>query len=459
MHVARISTLNGLASLRSAWNELAGPVPFQSWDWLEAWWRHYGIRESGEGPASELCLVAVSDDEGTLRGLAPWYLSHTWTQGRVLRFLGTGEVCSDYLSLLVAPGWEARVLDVLATWLCGKRLSGGRAPTGDPTPAWDALELEAVPQHDARIGELVERMSWFGAPVERQPGPNCWRLNLPATWDAYLAGLSKSHRKQLRRLERRLSDDPRARWQTVRNLSEFPRAFEILVDLHQRRRASLGEPGCFASTRFTSFHREVARRFCQTGHLRLHWLELDGEPIAVEYGLAGGGVAYAYQSGLDPLRLEEEPGRLAGVSLLQSAWADGLTAIDFLRGDEPYKAHWRAEPQPTWNLRLAAPWVSARARHRLWQTGRGLTAAARGLQATWARWRDQRAATPADLAPAATEPAAADACGPAVPVPVVSDRPAPPEVRPSSSPKNPPARLSPSEPEPCLSGAGAPGDT
>lgn len=459
MHLARISTLNGLSNLRSAWNALAGPVPFQSWDWLEAWWRHYGVRESGEGPDSELCIVAVYDDEGTLRGLAPWYLTHTWTQGRVLRFLGTGEVCSDYLSLLVAPGWEARVFDLLATWLCGKRLSGGRAPTGDPTPVWDALELEAVPQHDTRISELVERMSWFGAPVERQPGPRCWRLNLPATWDAYLASLSKSHRKQLRRLERRLSDDPRAQWHTVRHLADFPRAFEILIDLHQRRRASLGEPGCFASTRFTSFHREVARRFCQSGQLRLHWLELAGEPIAVEYGLAGGGVAYAYQSGLDPLRLDEEPGRLAGVALLQSALADGLAAIDFLRGDEPYKAHWRAEPQPTWNLRLAAPGASARARHRLWKTGRGLSAAARGIHAAWARWREERAALPTDPALAASAPAAFEASGNAPAELAAPDRSLPTESRPAYRPDALPARVAANEPEPCLTGAGARSDS
>ena len=31
---------------------------------------------------------------------------------------------------------------------------------------------------------------------------------------------------------------------------------------------------------------------------------------------------------------------------------EGLTKFDFLRGDEPYKAHWRAVPQSTTDIRV-----------------------------------------------------------------------------------------------------------
>ena len=52
--------------------------------------------------------------------------------------------------------------------------------------------------------------------------------------------------------------------------------------------------------------------------------------------------------------------------------ADGMSAFDFLRGDEPYKAHFRAEPQAQLELRLVAPKGMAQIRHGVWLAGDSL---------------------------------------------------------------------------------------
>ena len=46
-------------------------------------------------------------------------------------------------------------------------------------------------------------------------------------------------------------------------------------------------------------------RLLAAGLLRLHWLELDGQPVAAEYHLADGGVIYGYQSRRGAERLDE----------------------------------------------------------------------------------------------------------------------------------------------------------
>jgi CelD/BcsL family acetyltransferase involved in cellulose biosynthesis len=61
---------------------------------------------------------------------------------------------------------------------------------------------------------------------------------------------------------------------------------------------------------------------------------------------------YTYQSGIDPDRLEVSPGRLAHMLTIRRAVEDGYQRIDFLRGDEPYKAHWRASAQPIYDCRV-----------------------------------------------------------------------------------------------------------
>ena len=86
--------------------------------------------------------------------------------------------------------------------------------------------------------------------------------------------------------------------------------------------------------------------------LRMSWLELDGSPVAAEYHLAGPDATYAYQGGVDPRRLDEEPGRLSNMLTIRRAIEQGHRQFDFLRGDEPYKAHWRAIPRATYDYRI-----------------------------------------------------------------------------------------------------------
>jgi CelD/BcsL family acetyltransferase involved in cellulose biosynthesis len=162
----------------------------------------------------------------------------------------------------------------------------------------------------------------------------------------------------------------RATWHLVTDPTEFDVVWETLIDLHQRRRKSLGEPGCFASPTWAAFHRDVARALLDEGALRLSWLELDGIPAAAEYHLAGSRTTFAYQGGVDPTRLDEEPGRLSTIRVIQHALAEGHARMDFLRGDEPYKAHWRAELRATWRWQAAAPRTWANVRRQTWAGAR-----------------------------------------------------------------------------------------
>ena len=61
----------------------------------------------------------------------------------------------------------------------------------------------------------------------------------------------------VRQLTRKYFDTGRVQTRWVSAASELDRAFPMFVDMHQRRRKSLGQPGCYASKRFAAFHQEV----------------------------------------------------------------------------------------------------------------------------------------------------------------------------------------------------------
>ena len=363
MHIECVKTSEQLdrADLADGWNRLAAHSPFVSWDWQEAWWRHYRGRSANGGRPGELLTLVVRDASGRLVGLAPWYLDRSVWQGRVLRFLGTRGVCSDYLGMLAEPGLEKEMAAAVADWL-----------TDQAAGQWDLLDLESVDADDHVTRELGIEMKSRCCYLNVRPGPSCWRLELPNDWEQYLGRLSRAQRKHVRRYERSTFDGGLAVLRTVEREEELPAALEILAELHQQRQLSLGNAGRFSSERFMQFHHEVTRRFLRRGLLRLHWLEMKGRAVAAEYDLAGARTIFSYQSGIDPRATDNSPGQLTTIATLKLAIEQGFAAYDFLRGDEPYKATWRATPRPSIRLRIVAAHASARMRHRVWVVARTL---------------------------------------------------------------------------------------
>ncbi len=376
MQVIRLSTLKELEPWHAQWRLFARGVPFRRYEWLECWWRHYGQSNRGQptggqsnrdqpnrGRGADLYVLAVVGGQGELVALAPWRIDRTATRGHVIKFLGDGEVCSEYPTLLCRDGYEQAAANTLATWLTQ------RAICGAPGDRWDRLELAGVEADDLAVGALVTELRHQGNLARQSAGLACWRLHLPATWDDYLAQLSKSHRKQLRQLDRNYFRSGRAVMHWVHRGDQLAAAIRTLVDLHQRRWRGRGRLGCFASPQFLQFHQEVAPRLLALDALRMSWLELEGRPVAAEYHLAGAGTVYAYQCGIAPEALPHQPGRLSNLATIRRAIERGDQWFDFLRGNEPYKRHWRAVPRPTTDVVVIPSRASARIRYGVQAAG------------------------------------------------------------------------------------------
>jgi len=359
MHVTRVSSTEQLRDLAGGWNCLTRGVPFRSWEWLATWWEHYG------GLRRELYVLPVYDRGGALVGVAPWYAENIRSRGRVLRFLGSGAVCSDYLSVLSTHEHEEAVTAALAEWLVA---AAGRNARHDTYDTWDLLELDGVTTTDSAIARLVGNLNEAGCTVHRRAGLNCWQIELPATWQQYVSQFSTSRRRKIRRLQT-VAREKGVSLHVAQSDDERDQALRILVRLHQARRRSLGEPGCFAEEAFSSFFSGVVDSLGSDGSLQLAWIELDGQPIGADVLLASDTTDYLYQSGIDPRNLAFQPGHLSTLLLIERAIEQSRSVLDFLRGDEPYKASWGARPVPTQSIRVAANRMAPQIRHGVWLAG------------------------------------------------------------------------------------------
>ena len=360
MHIVLFSTFDELTPYAEQWDRIndtpaGNAVPFRSWDWSSTWWQYYGEHWHA---SRRLFVLAVFDGLDNLIGLAPCYIDYSMAFGSVVRFLGTGEACSDYLDIISQAGRENEVAAALADWFA--------AELGNHV---DLVELTAVDAADSNVDKLAGLLDPNVYTMHHRSGEPCWQIDLSANLDGYITQLSKSGRKRFRRFERRMLDTGRAVLKTAETIGEVAEFMEILIDLHKRRFLLNGRQTSSCSDRFWNFHRDVAQRLFLAGHMRLHILEIDGSPAAAEYQFSGGGRLYAYQAGINPDHLDVSPGGVAMAAIIHWAISQGYQSLDLLRGDEAYKTHWRAKPRKCREVRIVPGGIAPRLRYAVWLAG------------------------------------------------------------------------------------------
>ena len=359
MKLEILRDLAAIHPLLERWHELADGVAFRQPEWLLSWWEHFRPDQS------ELFVGVLRDEEREIRALAPWYLDRP---ARTLRCLGDGVVSTDYCTILQ----DTRFSDEPVAMAFAEALLRDCTRPDE----WNSLHFEAIDCHDPAMEAFAFTMRKLGSPPHRGHCANTWRIDLREGWEPFLQGLSRNTRKALRGRARAL-DQMEVRW--VQGKHDFEAFFPVLVDLHQKRRRALRDPGCFSDPRFEAFLRTAAGRLQQRDQLQAFSIWFEGRPIAADIGFRARDRWLCYQSGMDPEAMNLEPGKLANVCILREAGRFGIHTIDFLRGDEPYKRQLRADPHPACDLHFMKPGLAGRLRHLALQAKAGAKAVRDGI--------------------------------------------------------------------------------
>lgn len=291
---------------RDAWRELLADAefatPFQSPEWVETWWRHFGGRRQR--------LWAIAEEGDDLVGL--WPLMASRSAWRTVRAVGTRQ--SDYLHPISRRG-------TMVSW----------AGLVEQLPKADLLDLH-------QIRESID-LGWESQVVEQA---RCLVLDLPPTYDEYLASLGKSLRFDCRRLDKKPFATGEASMELVTE-NGLDEAMSYLFALHGQRWRRRGLPGAFHPPRIQAFHRDVARQMVSRGGLRLSVLRTQNQAVGAIYAFQEGATTFFYQCGFDPAAKSLSPGTLLVASTIRRAIEDGSRVFDFLRGDEDYKRRWQPQ--------------------------------------------------------------------------------------------------------------------
>ncbi|MEW2609131.1 GNAT family N-acetyltransferase [Streptomyces sp. NPDC047880] len=315
----------GFAGLAGDWNRLyrhcACATPFQSHAWLHSWWRSYGHH-------ARLRLVLVRAASGELAAAAPLMR----VRHPLPALVPLGGAISDYGDVLLADEHGDEPLTVLSDALS------------------DAARGALIDLREVRPGGAAERLyeQWPGS-RRRMDDSVC--LELPAApMGELLARLPTKTQQRLRAKLRKL--DALGVQRHVVAPDEVEAALVRLLELHRLQWEGRKVTSEHLRPRFREHLVRAVGAMVRSGDAVVTEFRLDDEVVAVDVTLLSLRLAGGYLYGAHPV-LRERKADVAAMLLDSTAThvKDGTPGtLSLLRGNEPYKHHWR--PRAVVNQRL-----------------------------------------------------------------------------------------------------------
>ncbi|HWO72602.1 MAG TPA: GNAT family N-acetyltransferase [Dehalococcoidia bacterium] len=292
--------------------------------WLRTWLSEFGLNCEP---------IFLSARNGDLLGVAP--LMRTDDS---LTFIGDASIC-DFMDVLVDPANADAAYAALWDRLCAE--------------GWSEVELWGLMASSPTRKRFAAMARDRGYRVEEELEAVSPRVLLPATWEAYLASLSKKDRHELRRKIRRVFESGAAvDFDVLTSQDDVVAAMGDFLDLHTRSRQDKTE---FMTAEMAAFFRRMASALAAEGLVRLFMLRINRRPAASVLCFDAGNCLYMYNSGYDPEFAGLSVGLVSKALCLRWAIENGLSCVDFLRGNEAYKYDLGARDQEIYRLRLSRP--------------------------------------------------------------------------------------------------------
>lgn len=341
--VSTIDNITGFAALREEWEELLHSSTvdclFLSWEWLYIWWLNMSEDRT-------LFLVVVRRNE-QLVAIAPMTIRHAQLRRflpiRVMEFLGSGSVGSDYLDIIVRPGYESEALAAL---------------TREFTRSGLVLEMAFVDSKSPLLSQFAKKLSllgWHQKSTVISCSPYVALSGL--SWESYLASLTTKHRSVYLKKARKMHRECKVRLEMAVTEEQREKALAILIDLHLKRWNGHGGSNAFNAPELQQFHEQVSSAALARGWLRLYVLWLDDLPAAAVYGFEYSKAFYYYQAGYAPEFSHYSVGSMFIGMTIKIAIENGMEKYDFLHGNEEYKFDWARDARQMLRLDLFPPTV------------------------------------------------------------------------------------------------------
>ncbi|WP_417383313.1 GNAT family N-acetyltransferase [Gimesia sp.] len=286
--------------------------------WTSTWIEQYGdllpysfVVASRNNTPCGICLLTEGVEQ--FDGPLPIKTLHLGTAGEP----AADSVCVEYNSLLIQPADQSTFINALLELLSDH-------------PNWDSLSFDGFASDELES----------------------WNLSLPETsvrkiesryFDLKLireeereviSGFGYSTRKNLRK-NMKTYGNLTTEW--AETIEQAESIFADLVELHQTRWQKEGQPGSYASERFTQFHKTLIQKLIPTGQMGLFRVKIEDEVIGCVQVLIDRNRVLCYQGGSAEYCGKLSPGVITDYLCIEECFQRGFDAYDFLAGNSHHK--------------------------------------------------------------------------------------------------------------------------
>jgi hypothetical protein len=301
-------------SLGYAWTKMISAGPMQDFIWCQS------CAETLLGEA-KLAVVVVEDAHG-IRALAPLVRRPSFPDG--YEQLGVRELYEPGALLYTDKPALNALLDVLSH--SGEPLTFGRIYLDTSTMAAIRLAFKGK-------GIVITRHC-SGLPYI---GLNAPDENVETLLSSRLCG-------DLRRARRKAETAGRVSFEihSPRSVREFTPLFEEVLKVEAAGwKAGLGTDMATDTLR-RNFFRRYGLRAAEKGILRIAFMRIDSEPVAMQFAVQTGGSFWLLKIGYKEAYSKCSPGMLLMLETLRFAAQQGLASYEFLGASEHWTRRWTA---------------------------------------------------------------------------------------------------------------------
>jgi len=345
-----IRDIETFRSVSEEWNSLvvkSGASVFQTHEWQYIWWMNFA--KSNNAHRLHILLFSFRDQ---LVGITPFFIDDFKLMGRIinrsLRLIGSkviqGEkgkfmgrrTYSGFLDIIIYPGFEQQVCKALEEYFKEYLID------------YDEVILEEIPDSSVLVSNFLPRIKdqreeWNLTVYDSSV---IMTIRLPSDWNSFLSDLSRNARKKVRRYHKNVSDDSDKKVLDsciIREQPEFSKAFEWMVEYHQKRWNKRGKPGIFNDERVYDFYKSISQLFQKKGIAQLQAVSIPGpkgQYIVIDLFLKFGRTIYSLQTSFDDSSpySKYSPGHISLFSIIKNAIDNGMKYLNLERGQESYKS-------------------------------------------------------------------------------------------------------------------------
>ncbi|MBN1369439.1 MAG: GNAT family N-acetyltransferase [Dehalococcoidaceae bacterium] len=297
--------------LTRIWQQKQGNIawqcPFVLPPWLETWWQVFGNNYQ------PYLKIVYSRQEPV--GIVPLKFS-----GNTVTFMGSENIC-DYQDFTIKDGYSGSFFSLLLDEL---RDDG-----------FGRLKLRHVRPESEVIKGLVPVARARGLEIKIEQEACSLEIDLPASFEDYLAALEKKQRHELRRKLRRLIGAGEPFFCFTNFETGNTCRLEQFLTLFRLNDAKTG----FMTPVMEQFFRLMSERLTAERLLRFGNLTMDNREVAMVLVFDYNNTIYLYNSAYDPVFSSISPGLMSKALAVKEAIRMNRQRWDFLKGEEPYKRH------------------------------------------------------------------------------------------------------------------------